>query len=140
MVQTARDEYDQFSMVAVVRVAAALAKAGAIPSADGPRSRKSDFLKRCATALKALDENAECELTKLSTRNQNSIRVILSGKDEPFSGCFSPGCVDRKPTWTTQKICVRCSHCNTPMSFGRTWTTGYDQVREEYHRRRMEMD
>ena len=140
MVQTARDEYDQFSMVAVVRVAAALAKAGAIPSADGPRSRKSDFLKRCATALKALDENAECELTKLSTRDQNSIRVILSGKDEPFSGCFSPGCVDRKPTWTTQKICVRCSHCNTPMSFGRTWTTGYDQVREEYHRQRMEMD
>ena len=134
MVQAVRDEYERFSMVAVVRVAAALAKAGAIPGVDGPRSRKTEFLKRCAEALKVLDASAECELTKLPNKDQNNIRLILGGEGEPYDGCLGPDCVDQKTTWVTPKECVRCSRCGTPKSFGRLWTNGREMLRGEHIR------
>ena len=131
IVQSVRDTYRKFSMLAVVREAAALAKAGAIPSAIGPRSRKSEFVKRCAAALDVLDASAEKDITKLPSGDQDAIRRMLGGEDEPYRGCFSNECLDKEPAWTTAKVCVRCSYCNTPMSFGCTWKTGRDQVRNE---------
>ena len=131
IVQTVQAEYERFSMVAVVRVAAALAKDGAIPDAAGPRARKSDFLKRCAAALGVLDASAECDVTKLPDKDQNAIRSILSGDGEPHDGCLGPDCVDQKTTWVTPKECVRCSRCGTPKSFGRLWTNGREMLRAE---------
>ena len=121
-------------MVAVVRVAAALAKDGAIPDAAGPRARKSDFLKRCAAALGVLDASAECDVTKLPDKDQNVIRSILSGDGEPYDCCLALGCVNQKTTWTTPKECVRCSRCGTPKSFGRLWTNSREMLRGEHIR------
>ena len=136
-----REEYDRFSMVAVMRVAAGLSNAGAIPShVGGPKAPKSDFVKRCAAALKALDENAECDLTKLAAKDQKSVCALLGGKEEPFDGCFADSCLDKTPMWVAPyKTMVRCGHCNTPMSFGRTWTTGRDLVKHEMNRLGMEV-
>ena len=134
IVQSVRDTYRKFSMLAVVREAAALAKAGAIPSAIGPRSRKSEFVKRCAAALDVLDASAEKDITKLPSGDQNAIRRMLGGENEPYRGCFSNECLDKEPAWTTAKVCVRCSYCNTPMSFGRTWKTGREMLRGEFIR------
>ena len=131
IVQAVRDEYERFSMVAVVRVAAALAKAGAVPGVDGPRSRKSEFLKRCATALDVLDASAEKDIDKLPSGDQNAIRKMLGGEDEPYQGCFAETCLGKKPEWVTPKACVRCAHCNMPMSFGRMWRSGRDQIHHE---------
>ena len=128
-----REKYDKFSMVAVMRVAAGLANAGAIPShVGGPKATRSDFVKRCAAALKALDENAECDLTKLAATDQTSIRALLGGKEEPYNGCFVESCLDKKPRWIEKSypctsemystmLVVRCGYCNMPKNYGRTW-------------------
>ena len=124
-----REKYDKFSMVAVMRVAAGLANAGAIPShVGGPKATRSDFVKRCAAALKALDENAECDLTKLAATDQTSIRALLGGKEEPYNGCFVESCLDKKPKWITSPATAlytmtlrRCGYCNMPEAYGRTW-------------------
>ena len=134
IVQAVRDEYQRFSMVAVVRVAAALAKAGAIPGAEGPRSRKSEFLKRCTAALDALDASAEKDIDKLPSSEQNAIRKMLGNEEEPYQGCYAETCLGKKPEWVTPKAMVRCAHCNTPKSFGRTWRTGQDMVRHELNK------
>ena len=83
IVQSVQDTYRKFSMVAVVREATALAKAGAIPSAIGPRSRKSEFVKRCAAALDVLDASAEKDIPKLPSEDQNAIRRLLADGSEP---------------------------------------------------------
>ncbi len=129
IVQSVQDTYRKFSMLAVVREATALAKAGAIPSAIGPRSRKSEFVKRCAAALDVLDASAEKDITKLPSEDQIAIRRMLGGEDEPYMGCFSESCLDKEPAWVTPNVYVRCSYCNMPMSCGRTWKTGRDLVR-----------
>ena len=134
IVQAVRDEYERFGMLAVVRVATALAKAGAIPSAIGVRSRKSEFVKRCTAALDALDASAEKDIDKLPSSEQNAIRKMLGNEEEPYQGCFAENCLDKKPEWVTPKAMVRCAHCNTPKSFGRSWTTGRDQVKHEMDR------
>ena len=132
IVQAVRDEYERFGMLAVVRVAAALAKAGAIPGVDGPRSRKSEFLKRCTNALGALDASAEKDLDKLPRGDQIAIRKMLGDEEEPYQGCYTETCLNRKPEWVTpNKLMVRCGRCQAPMSFGRSWTTGRDQVKHE---------
>ncbi len=132
LTRAVREQYDDFSMLFVVRVAASLSKAAAMPShVGGAKGLKSDFVKRCAAALKALDEHEECDITKLPVKDQQSIREILGGKGEPYQGCFSESCLDKEPAWITLKVCVRCAHCDMPMSFGRTWRSGRDQIHHE---------
>ena len=131
MLQLVRAEYRRFSMVVVVRVAAAMAKAGSIPDHVGPRGRKSDFIKRCATALGILDSNAEPDITKLPREDQNIICSILGGEGEPYDGCMMSGCLDKRTTWITRKVCVRCSRCDVPKSFGRLWRTSREMMQPE---------
>ena len=47
-----RDEYEKPGMVQVMRVAMKLANSGSMPG-PGEHGRNIDFIKRCATALKA---------------------------------------------------------------------------------------
>ena len=130
--QAVRDEYERFGMLAVVRVAAALAKAGAIPGADRPRARKSDFLKRCTAALGALDASAETDIDKLPNGDRNAICRMLGGEEEPYQGCYMESCLNKEPKWITpNKLMVRRGRCQAPMSFGRTWKTGQDLVKPE---------
>ena len=139
IVQAVRDEYERFGMLAVVRVATALAKAGAIPSADGPRARKSDFMKRCTAALEALDASAETDIDKLPNSDRNAIRKLLNSEEEPHQGCFMESRLGKPPNWITPRVMVRCGHCNTPMSFGRSWRTSRDLVKHEMDRLGMEV-
>ena len=64
---------------------------------------------------------------------------MLGGESEPYQGCFSESCLDKEPAWTTAKVCVRCSYCNAPMSFGRTWKTARDQVQYDMDKLRIRM-
>eukprot|EP00973_Karenia_brevis_P052104 7237332-Karenia_brevis.AAC.1 len=76
----------------VVEVAMQLAEAGSIPKAAGEHGRTSEFLRRCATALRAIDPKAETDIKKLDAEQQALIRRALGGKGPPFDGCFSPDC------------------------------------------------
>ena len=53
-----RDKYENHGMVQVMRVAMQLANDGSMPG-PGEHGRNSDFIKRCATALKALNPEEE---------------------------------------------------------------------------------
>ena len=137
IVHAVRDKYERFGMLAVVRVATALATAGAIPGADGPRARKSEFLKRCTAALGALDARAETDIDKLPNGDRNAIYKMLGGEEEPYQGCYMEACLNKAPNWTTptpSRPMVRCGRCQTPMSFGRTWTTSRDLLKHDEDR------
>ena len=119
-----KDEYERPCMSDVVRVAMQLAKDGSMP---GPREdgRKSEFIKRCATALQALDPSKETDLTKLSAEDQALIRQALGGTSTPYDGCLTEDCLDKETIWETSKFDMqmsRCAHCKCPKSFGRSVT------------------
>ncbi len=125
-----KTEDQHFNMVIVMREAAGLAKAGAIPShTGGHQATKSDFVKRCAAALKELEPTAECDLTKLGANHQKQIRCILGGNAEPYEGCFVVECLNKEPKWTEKFYdgasfpLLRCGYCNTAKGYGRTWAT-----------------
>ena len=132
LVQTVREEYRRAGLVAVVRVAAAMAKAGSIPDHAGARGRKSEFIKRCATALSIIDSSAEKDVTQLPNEDQNTIRSILGEGGEPYDGCMMQECLDEKTTWVKRHDLERCSRCLLPKTFGRRWNTGRELLRTEH--------
>ena len=84
-----RNEYKTPGMVQVVRVAMQLANGGSMPG-PGEHGRKSEFIKRCATVLKALNPEEETDLKKLSAEDQSIIKRILGGNTNvPYDGCIS---------------------------------------------------
>ena len=124
-----KDEYERPCMKDVVRVAMQLAKDGCMPG-PGEHGRKSEFIKRCATALQALDPSKETDLTKLSAEDQALIRQALGGDTStPYNGCLNEGCLDKDTIWVTSNIALpgdpfmqmsRCAHCKCPKAFGRS--------------------
>ena len=64
-----RNEYNKPVMVQVMRVAMQLANGGSMPG-PGEHGRKSEFIKRCATVLKALNPEEETDLKSLSAEDQ----------------------------------------------------------------------
>ena len=99
----------------------------------GEHGRKGEFIKRCATALQALDPSQESDLKKLSAQDQAFIRQALGGVGgdviTPYEGCLSDGCLDEETTWTIFDLSMpgedamqmsRCTRCNCPKVFGRT--------------------
>ena len=132
LVQTVREEYRRAGLVEVVRVAAAMARAGSIPDPAGARGRKSEFLKRCATALSIINASAEKDISKLPNEDQNTISLILGEGGEPFGGCFMQECLDEKVTWTKRHDIERCSRCLMPKTFGRRWKSGRELLRGEH--------
>jgi len=121
-----KQEWETPNLLEVVRVAMQLAKDGSIPG-TGEHGRKSEFMKRCATALKALNPQAETDATSLPPQMQLLIRAALGGEGLPFEGCFSPQCLDLEPSWIKRGESSRCTRCNMLKTWGRTWTSMREQ-------------
>ena len=110
----------------MVREAARLVAEGCFP---GPRKgRKSEFIARCAQALRRVAPKAETVLTNLSAEEQVFIRRNLGG-EEAYQGCLAEGCLDKEIVWVTKDWhfpgeppmqVSRCAHCHKPKVFGRT--------------------
>jgi hypothetical protein len=105
----------------VVEVAMQLAEAGSIPKAAAEHGRMSEFLRRCATALRAIDPKAETDIKKLGAEQEMLIRRTLGGKGLPYEGCFSKECLNKEAAWETSKVepMSRCARCKCPKAFGR---------------------
>eukprot|EP00959_Pyramimonas_sp_CCMP1952_P010831 227038-Pyramimonas_sp.AAC.1 len=97
-----KDEYRNPRMPDVVRVAAQLANDGSFPSPSGEHGRRSEFVKRCAAALRAIDPRSACEISELGDADQTEIRKHLGGEKEPYEGCFNEECLDLQTTWVTE--------------------------------------
>ena len=116
-------------MVQVIRVAMQLANGGSMPG-PGEHGRKSEFIKRCATVLKALNPEEETDLKKLSAEDQSIIKRIIGGNTSvPYDGCLSQGCLGKETTWVVKNGAPsgepfvpmsRCARCNYLKCFGRT--------------------
>ena len=131
-------------MVQVVRVAMQLVNSGSIPG-RGDHGRNTDFIKRCATALQALDPSKETELKKLTTDEQAIIRQALGGDTStPYDGCLNQECVGKETTWRVFNVAVpavepfvpmsRCSRCNHPKALGRIVNSLRDIIRSTIDR------
>ena len=128
-----REEYERVTMLCVVKVAMQLVQDGSLPG-PGEHGRVSEFLKRCATALQAIDCKAETDIKKLSAEEQALIRSALGGKGVPYDGCFNEGCLDQTTTWVAQGDMSLCSRCKVPKSFGRNWRGLGDILRPSVRR------
>ena len=108
------------TMAGMVCAAVCLAAEGCFP---GPRSKgKSEFIARCAQALKQRVAQAETVLTKLSKEDQAFIRKSLAGQEEkePYEGCLNELCLDKEIQWVTEENISHCAHCQVPKCWGRT--------------------
>ena len=123
-----KDKSKDHSMVKAIRAAKKLSDMKMIPLIVGARSRKSEFIKFCATVVKSIDETAETVVTKLSEADQFKIRCIFGSTEEVYSGCLSEACLDFASTeWivadlstNSEKIIIsRCSRCYVPKAWGR---------------------
>ena len=144
-----KDEYERPCMTDVVRVAMQLVKDGSMPGA-GEHGRKSEFIKRCATALQALDPSKETDLSKLSADDQALIRRALGGDTStPYDGCLTEDCLDKETSWITEPFIgtsnrtspgepfmqmSRCARCNFPKVFGRGVTSIRDILQLHHNR------
>ena len=110
----------------------------------GEHGRRSEFLRRCATALQALNPKAEADVAKLPGDEQVLIRRALAGDGPPYEGCFSEACLDKEPEWVLavdmSKVgesghpMSRCARCKIPKSFGRNWSGLHDVLKPHLER------
>ena len=77
-------------MAECVSIAAQMAQEGSLPSPDGPRARKAEFLARCETALKRTNPLAQCDLKQLPAEDQRKIAMALGMKTQLCSRCPKP--------------------------------------------------
>ena len=132
LVERVRVDYEKASLLTVVRVAAQLAKDGRLPSFEGPRARKTEFVRRCQEAHEALSTGV-VRTTALPEAVKRQIAAILGGEEPewPVEGCL--GCGHKKPGWATRTMRLfcpgdsptatisRCNKCRLPYTYGRTW-------------------
>jgi hypothetical protein len=125
-------------MVQVMRVAMQLTNSGSMPG-PGEHGRKSEFIKRCAAALKALNPEEETDLKKLSAEEQSIIKHIIGGDNSvPYDGCLNQECLDKETTWVVKngalagESCLpisHCARCNLPKAWGSTVHSVCDVLR-----------
>ena len=127
------DEYDKPKLRTVVQVAVRLANEGALPGHRGPRSRKTEFLRRCEAAMQLLVPGPQPEITKAQRQELESLLTGIK-IENPKKGCLNPAC-SGKTTWVTwHHGWSRCKRCGYLKSFGRTWHGMRDLLRGEIHR------
>ena len=136
-----REEYKSPGMQHVVRVAMKLVKDGSMPG-PGEHGRKSEFIRRCATALQALDPSEETDLKKLDSPAQALIRQALGGDmSTPYDGCLNEDCLDKETIWKTYSDALRgepvmershCAHCGRLKSFGRSVNSVRDILQKAF--------
>ena len=131
LVEHFRKGYEKVGLLRVVCVAVQLAKDGSLPGHDGPRARKTEFIRRCQDALVIVQAGAERTVEDARTRQQ--IARLIDGKNMPEwpeKMCLS--CCHKDPGWTTTTIVglpgetsaerSYCKKCKALYSFGRTWS------------------
>ena len=132
LVEHLRKDYEKVSLLTVVRVATQLAKDGSLPGHDGPRARKTEFIRRCEEALALCAP--EAERTTPSCEIRRRITHIIDGTDAPrWDEKMCMACGDKNPGWTTSPTIglrgespgeiSRCKKCQAFYSYGRTWST-----------------
>ena len=132
LVEHLRKEYEKVGLLTVVRVAAQLAEDGSLPGHDGPRARKTEFIRRCEEALVLCAP--EAERTTPSCEIRRRITHIIDGTDAPrWDEKMCMACGDKNPGWTTSPTIglrgespgeiSRCKKCQAFYSYGRTWST-----------------
>ena len=140
LVEHLRKQYNKIGLLTVVRAAVQMAKEGSLPGPDGPRARKTEFIRRCEEAL-ALCE-PEAERTTPSCEIRRRIAHIIDGTDAPrWDEQMCMGCGHKDPGWiATDHGWSRCARCKFPKVFGRTVTGLSSILRPAVEREKAEGD
>ena len=108
----------------MVKLAVDIVADGSIPG-PGAHGRRSEFLRRCADAVKITAPGEETIITRLSTEDQAVVKRALGGDEEPYDGCMNEECLDEQTTWVVHDLTPdvsRCTRCKMPKAFGRNYT------------------
>ena len=135
LIEDSRQPGYKIDMVWVVRVAMSAATEGILPGPGdhGRRDhgRRLEFVRRCAAALKEVDEFCTSDLQQLTPEQQSEIRHALAGTaaPAPYQGCLTMDCLDQDTNWEVRDLALpgespmpmsRCSRCGQPKAVGRT--------------------
>ena len=103
-------------LVDAARIAAQMAKDGSLPAPGGRRT--SEFMRRCAEAVRVVNPTAETDATKLPREEQEAVRRALGNEKEPYQGCLSEECLEaesanaEETVWeTTELMGLSYSRC-----------------------------
>ena len=123
LVEAVQEEYEKASLRTVVKTAVRLVKNGALPTYEGARCRRTEFLRRCQRALNIITPGPQPEVTEATWQQ---LMAILCGQEEK-KGCQNESCSGKKPCWIKRKSGIsRCARCFLPKSYGRTWNSVRD--------------
>ena len=140
LVENLRKEYTKIGLLTVVRAAVQMAKEGSLPGPDGPRARKTEFIRRCEEALALCEPKAE--RTTPSREIRRRIAHIIDSADAPqWDEHMCMGCGHKDPGWTaTDDGWSRCARCKVPKAFGRSVTGLSSILRPAVEREKAEGD
>ena len=95
LVEAVQEDYEKASLRTVVKTAVRLAKDGALPTYEGARCRKTEFLRRCQRALNIIVPGPHPEVTDAAWQQ---LLATLGGQEEK-KGCQNEACRDKKTSW-----------------------------------------
>jgi hypothetical protein len=125
LVEAVKTEYERASLRSVVKTAVLLAKNGALPTYEGARCRRTEFLRRCLAARNVITPGPQTAVTEAVLQQ---FMAIIGGQEET-KGCQHNACKGMKTRWIVcQPGLSRCSRCNMPKSYGRSWKSVRDFV------------
>jgi hypothetical protein len=123
LVEAVQEEYERASLRRVVKTAVQLSKNGALPTYEGARCRRTEFLRRCLAAMNVITPGPQPAVTEAVWQQ---LMAILCGHEEK-KGCQHEACKGTKTRWIQRQSGLsRCARCKMPKSYGRTWETARD--------------
>jgi len=87
----------------VCQIAATMAEAGSLPRPTQNRLVKAEFIKRCIDVLKSKNPSAECDIKKLTRKEQRNISVAVGGNVSGCEDCPEPAELDFH--WDQNLLC-----------------------------------